>query len=482
LFANPRNAAAGSLRQLDPRITAARPLRFWAYGIGWVDGAPGPKSQWEALDWLKQLGFAVNPNIQRCSGLAEVKEYIKTWGEKRETLDYEIDGVVVKVNDFAAWEELGVVGREPRYAIAFKFPPTQATTRLIDIGINVGRTGSLNPYAILEPVVIGGATIRLATLHNEDDIRRKDIRIGDWVIVQRAGDVIPQVVGPVVSRRTGAEREFHMPDRCPVCGGNVERPPGEAMAYCVNNECPAQAVRLLEHFVSKGAMDIDGIGERLAQVLYTEGLVRDPGDLYSLDVERLARLERMGQKSAERILRGIEASKQRPLSRLIFALGIRHVGSETAEILAAHFRSLDALAEASVEELEAIPGIGPTIAHSVHAWFLEPHNRGLVEKLRKSGVNLVEAAPSAGGPLSGLTFVVTGRLAGFTRAGIERFLKEHGAAVASDVSKRTSYLIAGSDPGSKLQRAQSLGVPVLTEEDLTEFLRSKGIRISPQAA
>jgi DNA ligase (NAD+) len=326
-------------------------------------------------------------------------------------------------------------------------------------------------------VIIGGATVKLATLHNEDDIRRKDIRIGDWVIVQRAGDVIPQVVGPIVSRRTGAEVEFRMPERCPVCGGNVVRPEGEAMSYCANNECPAQAARLLEHFVSRGAMDIDGVGERLAHLLYEVGLARDPGDLYSLQEDQLAALERMGEKSAQRIMRGIEASKQRTLSRVVFGLGIRHVGSEIADILAAHFRTMDGLVNADLETLTTVPGIGPTIARSVRAWFDEPRNLQLIEKLRRAGVNLVDTTEAPDGALTGLVIVVTGRLERFSRTEIEAFLKSHGAAVASDVSKRTTYLVAGSDAGSKLQRAESLGVTVLSEDGLVDLLNERGIPI-----
>lgn len=478
LFANPRNAAAGSLRQLDPRVTASRPLRFWCYGVGWIDGAERPRTQWETLQWLRELGFPVNPHNALCQTLDDVIAYIQEWTDKRFTLDYEIDGAVIKINDLALWDELGVVGREPRYAIAYKFPPTQAITKLVDIGINVGRTGSLNPYAILEPVRLGGATVRLATLHNEEDIHRKDIRIGDWVIVHRAGEVIPQVIGPVVSRRTGEEREFHMPEKCPVCGGRVIKPEGEAIAYCTNNQCPAQAVRLLEHFASKGAMDIEGIGEKQAQVLYTAGLVKDPADLYFLRKEQLVNLERWGEKSAENVLRAIAVSKERPLDRLIFALGIRHVGSEIAELLAAHFKSIDALASASVEELQAVPAIGPKIAQSVHAWFREERNRRILEKLRRAGVRMAEEKAQQVGPLSGLTFVVTGRLEHFTRGEIEQLLKSLGATVGSDVTRKTDYLIVGTDPGSKLQRAQTLGIPQLTEEAFLAFLKERGVQLA----
>jgi DNA ligase (NAD+) len=475
LYANPRNSAAGSLRQLDPRITAARPLDLFVYQLGWIEGAAAPATHWETLAWLRSLRFPVNPHIARLTSLDEVVRHCAAWTEKRDTLDYPIDGIVIKVDSFAQQRQLGAVGREPRWAIAYKFPAEQATTKLLDIGVNVGRTGSLNPYAVLEPVQIAGATVKLATLHNEDDIRRKDIRIGDTVIVQRAGEVIPQVVGPVVSLRTGAEQPFMMPDRCPVCGTPVVRAPGEAMVYCPNRSCPAQAVRLLEHFASRGAMDIEGLGERMAQILYAEGLVRDPGDLYSLTAEQLTPLDRMGEKSAANLVRGIAASKDRPLPRLIFALGIRHVGAETAAALAGHFGSIDALASADEEEIAAIPGIGPTIAASVRAYFDEEHNQRTIAKLRAAGVRMTSDGQAAReGPLAGTQFVLTGTLAGFTRNEAESRLKALGAAVGSSVTKKTTHVVAGENPGSKLAKARQLGVPVLDEAAFVELLRSYG--------
>jgi DNA ligase (NAD+) len=475
LFANPRNAAAGSVRQLDPRVTARRPLDVFIYQLGWAD-SPTPESHWEAMQWLGSLGFKINPNAARFHSLDEVARHCQQWVERRESLDYDIDGVVVKIDDLGLQRALGFVGREPRWAVAYKFPPTQATTRLLDIGVNVGRTGSLNPYAILEPVRVGGATVKLATLHNEDDIRRKDIRIGDTVIVQRAGEVIPQVVGPVVSRRSGRERAYSIPKKCPECGTTVVRPEGEAMSYCPNRACPAQAFRLLTHFVSRGAMDIDGVGEALCMALLKEGLVEDPADLYFLTKEQLLKLERMADKSAQNVLEAIAGSKGRPLARLVFALGMRHVGSEMAEILAGHFGSLDALSKASVEELGAIPTVGPKIAESVNAWFQDEANQRLIEKLRRAGVRLEAEAAAREGPLSGLSFVVTGTLSRWSRNEAESLIKSLGGAVGSSVTKKTDYLVVGEGrPGSKLQKAQEYGTKILGEEEFVGLVRRHGV-------
>jgi DNA ligase (NAD+) len=477
LFASPRNSAAGSLRQLDASITATRPLDIFAYQLGWADGV-APQTQWETLRWLSDLGFRTNPHIKRFSDFEEIVEHIKSWEAHREDLDYEIDGLVVKVDEVGLQRALGFVGREPRWAIAFKFPPTQATTKLLDIQVNVGRTGSLNPFAVLDPVIVAHARVKLATLHNEDDIRRKDIRVGDTVIVQRAGDVIPQVVGPVVSRRTGDEKPFEMPERCPVCDTPVVRPDGEAMRYCPNRACPAQIFRLLTHFASRGAMDIEGLGESMAQQLLESGLVQDVGDVYSLRKEQLVTLERMGEKSAENLLAGIEASKRRPLSRVLFALGIRHVGDETAELLAGHFGSIDAMANAGLEDLESVPTIGPKTAQSVYEYFQDEQNRALVEKLRAAGVNLEGAAAAREGPLQGSTFVVTGSLSRWSRNEVESLIKGYGGAVGSSVTKKTSYLVAGENPGSKLAKAQEYNVPVLDEDGFDSLLQSAASRSS----
>jgi len=476
LFANPRNAAAGSVRQLDPRVTARRPLDIYIYGLGWVEGTV-PETHWEALEYLKSLGFKVNPYNAHVSQLDEVDEYYQRWVEERERIEFEADGVVIKVNSFALQRRLGTVGHDPRWAVAYKFPAIQATTRLLDIGISVGRTGSLNPYAILEPVSVGGVTIKQAALHNEEDIHRKDIRIGDMVIVQRAGDVIPQVVAPVVSKRSGKEKVFVTPSRCPVCGSRAIRPEGEVMTRCTNASCPAQIFQNLTHFVSRGAMDIDGVGEKLAAALLNSGLVKDVAALYSLRMDELAALERMGEKSAQNVLDAIERSKRRPLSRVLFALGIRHVGAETAELLAHHFDSMDRLAKASQEELLEVPTIGPTVAQSIYAFFRQESNRKVINKLRKAGVRLeAEVAKPEALPLVGQEFVVTGRLEGFTRSEAEARIKELGGAVGSSVTKKTTFLVVGADAGSKLDKARSLGTRVLSEEEFLNLLEEASKR------
>ncbi len=475
LFANPRNSAAGSVRQLDPKVTAGRPLDIFVYALGWAEGEATPSSHWETLQWLSELGFKVNPEVARHESIDEVWNECRQWEGRREALDYEIDGVVVKVDDRRLHEALGTVGREPRWAVAFKFPPTQRTTKLKDIRVNVGRTGSINPYAVLEPVNIGGAVVKMATLHNEEDIRRKGILIGDDVIVQRAGDVIPQVVGPVLSKRTGKERPFVPPDECPACGTPLVRPEGEVMRYCPNRGCPAQAFRLLTHFVSRGAMDIDGVGEQLSQALLQEGLVQDPGDLYFLTKEQLLGLERMAEKSAQNVLDAIDSSRGRPLERVLFALGIRHVGWETASLLARHFGSMEALAEARVDELAAVPTVGPVVAQSVSDYFGDEANRLLIDKLRRGGVSMEGEAPaSREGPLSGRTFVVTGTLAAFSRAEAEARIRDLGGAVRSSVTRSTDCLVAGENPGSKLEKAQEYGTTVITDEEFMELLGRHG--------
>ncbi len=471
LFANPRNAAAGSVRQLDPRITAQRPLDIFIYGMGWAEGKALPSSHWETLEYLKSLGFKVNPNVALYHTISEVEKYHRNWVENRESLPYEADGVVVKVNSVAFQRELGNVGHEPRWAIAYKFPAIQATTRVLDIGINVGRTGSLNPYAILEPVKVGGVTIKHAALHNEEDIHRKDIRIGDVVTVQRAGEVIPEIVGPIISRRTGKEKVFAMPGHCPVCGAEVIKPEGEAMHRCTNAACPAQALERIKHFVSRGAMDIDGVGEKLCQALFSAGLIKDVADLYYLTREQLLSLERMAEKSISNVLSSVEKSKERPLARVAFALGILHVGEETAELLTEHFSSIDELARASREELSSIPSIGPKIADSILAFFGQGRNKRIIERLRKAGVKLAaEEAKARELPLAGLEFVITGRLEAFTRHEAEARIKVLGGRATSDVTRRTSYLVAGAAPGFKLDRARALDIKILGEAEFLELL------------
>ncbi|MDP8921910.1 MAG: NAD-dependent DNA ligase LigA [Chloroflexota bacterium] len=469
LFMNPRNCAAGSLRQLDPRITAGRPLDIFLYALGQVSENE-PRHHWEALERLRELGLKTNSHNVRVETIDEVVTQVATWGQRREALPYDIDGVVVKIDDLDIQRELGAVGREPRWAIAFKFPPTQATTLLKDIGINVGRTGSLNPYAILEPININGVIVRLATLHNEDDIRRKDVRIGDTLIVQRAGEVIPQVIGPILSKRPPDAQPYEIPKTCPVCGSPVVRPEGEAMSYCSGGiiRCPAQRWRWLELYVSRGAMDVDRVGEKLLAVLLQQGLVKDPADLYSLTKEQLVPLERMGEKSAQNVLNSIAASKDRPLARLISALNIRHVGTEIARLLADHFGSLDALMQASEEEISAIEGIGLKIARSVVQYFADPEYRDVIERLRAAGVRFADEprarAEGTDGPLAGKSFVVTGRLTA-PRSQIEARIKELGGKVMESVTRNTDYLVVGEDAGSKLTRAQKLGTTLLTEDD-----------------
>ena len=470
-YATPRNTAAGSLRQLDPRMTAERPLDFFVYGLGYAEGDV-PVTQWDILSYLGELGFKVNPGNRLVRTPEEVIDYYRTWLEGVEELDYDCDGVVVKVNRLDYHQHLGTVGREPRWAIAYKFPATQSITQLKSIEVNVGRTGSINPYAVLEPVDIGGATVKQATLHNEDYIRSKDLMMGDWVVVERAGEVIPQVVRVVTSRRTGDEKPFKMPDACPSCGQPVTRPENEAMSYCVNAACPAQLVRLLEHFVSKEAMDIEGMGGKLGGMLITQGLVRDVSDLYTLEQDELLNMERMAEKSVSNLLEAIEGSKDQPLARLLVALGISHVGSEVAELLARSHRTIDALMCATEEQLTAIPTIGPKIAASVVAYFRNEANRRVIDKLRGAEVRLEDEARSEEEHrvLEGLRFVVTGRLERFSRS--EGRIKDLGGAVSANVSSKTDFLVAGEDAGSKLADAQRLEVKVIDEEGFLALTKS----------
>lgn len=484
LFANPRNAAAGSVRQLDPRITAKRALDIYIYALGYAEGRAMPPGHWETMEYLKTLGFKVNPNNVLLTDIEQVEEYYRNWVAKRESLPYEADGIVVKIDSLALQQRLGDVGHEPRWAIAYKFPATQGTTRLKSIEISVGRTGTLNPYAVLEPVSVGGVTIKQAALHNEDDIRRKDIREGDWVYVQRAGEVIPEVVGPIISRRTGGEKVFSLLEKlpkndqgqpaCPVCGAAVVKPEDEVMYYCSNAACPAQVLARLELFTSRGAMDIRGLGEAMAALLLEKGLVKDVADIYSLKKEDLLKLERMGEKSADNLIRAIQASKNRPLARLIYALGIRHVGGEMAQTLAENFRDLDDLASASTEKLMSIPAIGPKIAESIVTFFSQKENLAIIKRLKEAGVwPRAEVAEKVALPLSGKEFVITGRLAAFSREEAEARVKALGGTAKDNVTRNTAYLVVGEDPGgSKLTRAQALGTPQINE---AEFLKMLGV-------
>ncbi len=473
IIANPRNGAAGSLRQLDPRITVQRKLDVWIYQLGWVEGGTRPDTHWETMQWLHAMGFRVNGEMAKLKTLNAVADYHAQWAETRFEKNYQTDGVVVKVDRLDYQRHVGAVGREPRWAIAYKFPAEQAITKLLDIRANVGRTGTLNPYAVLEPVQVSGVTVRRASLHNEDDIERKGILIGDYVIVERAGEVIPQVVGPVIDRRDGTERPYEPPTRCP-CPLNTDHivgEPGDIMHRCIHPACPAQQLERLKHFVSRAGMDIDGLGERLVTILVEQGLVSTFPDVYRLTPEQLVALERMGAKSAENLLEAIEASKKRPLPALISALGILHVGGETAELLSAHFGSLLRLIDASEEELQAIPGIGPIVAAAIRRHFAIDDNRLLVTELAALGVAIEAAEQPARNDapvLAGKRFVVTGRLDNFTRSEIQAYIKRLGGQVSASVSKRTDYLLAGEDPGSKRADAEEAGVAVLSED---EFVR-----------
>jgi DNA ligase (NAD+) len=485
-YVNPRNTAAGALRNLDPAVAAARPLTLLIYQIvAWGDSplpsgeGPGvraiPATQSETITYLKSLGFPV-PESVHCANLDEVITAIHPWGERRASLDYEIDGAVVKIDDHQLFDDLGVVGKDPRGAVAFKFPAQEVTTRLNDIGVNVGRTGVLTPYAILEPVEVGGVVVRQATLHNFDFIFEKDIRIGDRVRVKRAGDVIPYVIGPVEASRSGDEQLYSPPKNCPDCGQPVEHIEGEVAWYCVNAACPAQLIRNVEHFVSRGAMDIVGLGIKIVEQLVSEGIIHDIADLYTLEREPLLALEGFADKKADNLLAAIAASKAPPLSRLLTALGMRGVGGSIAADLVRYYPDLDALAGASVEDLQAIEGIGPNIAEAVVDWFGRPANQQVLAKLRVAGVwpqAVVETLPATSLPLDGLTFVVTGTLTNFTRTQIKEYIQSHGGKVTGSVSKKTRYLVAGENAGSKLTKAQSLEIPVIDEDALRNMVGEK---------
>jgi len=470
VFANPRNAASGGVRQLDSKLTAARRLSFFAYATAGHDGVA---TQSETLALLRNLGFAVNEHIRPAPDIDAVIAYCREWEARRDELDYEIDGVVIKVDDLATQERLGAVARDPRWATAFKFKPREARTTLLDITITVGRTGTLNPNAVLAPVQIGGVTVKSATLHNAEYIASNDIRIGDTVLVTRAGDVIPRVVAPIVSERTGKERRFAMPDACPVCGSAVDHPPGEAMSRCTNAGCPAQVYERVRHFASRGAMDIEGFGDVLAEQATQLGIVRDISGIYALDTEKLERVPRMGEKSIAKLLVAIEGSKGRGLARVLTGLGIRFVGEQTAALLAAEFGSVEALSDASEEDLQRIDGVGPEVATSVRLFFDQAANRAIIERLRASGVVMASGAPrrAKAGPLLGKTFVLTGTLPTLTREVAAEMIEAAGGKVTGSVSKKTDYVVAGDAAGSKLTKAQSLGVAVIDEEQLLALLR-----------
>jgi DNA ligase (NAD+) len=468
---NPRNAAAGSLRQLNPGVTAERPLTIYVYGVG-VRDASGPATQWETLAWLRERGFRTNPLTERLETIEEVAEACAAWEGRRGDLDYEIDGIVIKVDSFAQQEALGSLHNRPRFARAYKWAPTAATTRLLKIHVRVGRTGVLNPLAELEPVHIGGVTVSSATLHNEDDIRRKDIRVGDLVIVQRAGDVIPQVVGPAGEHEPGT-KPWRMPKRCPLCGTAVVKPEGEVMHRCPNRACPSRGLETLYHWVG-GALDIEGVGGETIRKLWDEGLVRSLPDLYRLTVEQLEALEGFAEISAARAIDSIRRSQEQPFSRVLFGLNIPKVGWVIARNLALHFGSVDALVRAGQAELEEVEGIGPDRAELIAEWFADEENRALVEELRGLGIQMVsgEAERPADGSLTGSQYVITGTLEGFTREEAKAALEALGAKVSDSVSGKTSGVVVGESPGSKAQKAEKLGVPILSEEDLRALLQT----------
>ena len=487
-FANPRNAAAGSLRQKDPAVTKMRDLSTFMYAIA-DDAALEVEGQWELLQWLRKAGFHVNPDVRLCTTAEEVRGFCRECLDRRESLPYEIDGVVVKVNDFARQRALGFTARAPRWAIAFKFPPEEKTTLLRDITVQVGRTGALTPVAELVPVVVAGSTVARATLHNLDEVHRKDVRVGDTVIVRKAGDVIPEVLGPVLSLRSPEARIWEMPSVCPSCGSPVVRDPGEVAFRCISIDCPAQALERLLHWASRGALDIDGMGEEIVSRLVESGRVADVADYYSLSEEELASLDmgrvkadgepvRLGRTVAKKLVAAIEASKGRSFARVLFGLGIRHVGKTTAEAIAAAYPSMDALASAGEDELAGIYGVGPKVAHGMWLFFRTPDNTSVIERLRAAGVTMADEAVAVGEEvpqvLAGLTFVLTGTLAhsGMTRDEAGTRLKAMGAKVSGSVSKKTSFVVAGENAGSKYDKAQALGVPVLDEAQLLNLLET----------
>jgi DNA ligase (NAD+) len=473
LFVNARNTASGALKQKDARITADRPLTAFCYAIVDADGRV-PPTQWETLQYLRALGFLVADDvIRRFDDLEDVIAYVEGFVARRHDLPYEIDGLVIKVNDHGTAEDLGVVGKDPRGSLAYKFPAEEATTKLLGVEANVGRTGVLTPTAILEPVFVSGVTVKQASLHNYDLIAQKDIRIGDTVIVKRSGDVIPYVVGPVIAARAGNEQAIFPPERCPVCDSPVERDEGEVAYYCTNPACPERIARNIEYFVSRGVMDIEGLGERGVRLLLEQGLIHDEADLFTLAADDLLSLEGFAEKKVQNLLNSILAAKDRPLVRLIGALGIRGVGSTVAELLVQHYHSLDALTAVTADELQQIEGFGPHTASAIVDWFAKPHNRSLIEKFRAAGMRLVEEPQvdqTASDKLAGLTFVLTGTLPNLKRNEAAALIEKHGGKVISSVSKKTSYVVVGDDPGSKLTKAQELGVALLDEKGLLALI------------
>jgi len=468
LFANPRNAAAGSVRQLDSKITAERPLEIYCYGIGEMRGRTF-KTHWEILQTLSKWGLRINPNIRRCKHIEDVIEYYHEVNEMREKLPYEIDGIVIKVNQLDLQTRLGEISRSPRWALAFKFQPKQETTKIQDIIIQVGRTGALTPVAVMEPVKVGGVEVSRATLHNQDEIDKKDVRIGDMVVIQRAGDVIPEVVQVIESKRTGKEKKFRMPSKCPVCGAEVIKE--EAIHRCIGLDCPAQLKGRIKHFASKRAMDIEGLGVKLIDQLVDKGLVKDVADIYYIEKKQLIELERMADKSAQNIIDAVEASKTKPLSRFLYALGIRHVGETTAEDLARRFSRLDDFFHLSEETLREVEGIGPEVSASVYQFFRDKKNKESIERLKKAGVTVIEPKVKGKAKLAGKTFVFTGALKSLGRDEARNIVESLGGMTVSTVSKKVDFVVVGEDPGSKFDKAKELGIKTLTEEEFQKMIR-----------
>ena len=473
-FANPRNAAAGSLRQLDPKITSRRPLNIFLYNIGEIRGI-SILNHWEVLLALKSWGFPVNPLIEQAKDIRECIQYFANIGKQREILPYEIDGVVLKVNDLKLQEIIGNVSRNPRWALACKFPASQETTVIKDIIVQVGRTGALTPVAIMQPVNVGGVVVSRATLHNEDEITKKDIRIGDTVVIQRAGDVIPEVVEVITSKRTGTEKEFRMPHRCPECGSEVVRQEGEVARRCINLACPAQLKEHIRHFASRGGLDIEGLGEKVSAQLFDAGLIQDPADLYFLAIEQLLALDRHGKKSAQNLIDSLQRSKNPPLDKFIFALGIRNVGVHIAKIIAGKFGNLDKLMETSIEDFTSVDEIGPEIAQSIVEFFLEPKNKAIMAKFSKAGVAPQMKVAAANDLLQGKSFVFTGTMTSMPRNTAKEIVESLGGSVHSATTAKTTYVVAGLEPGSKLDKAMSLGITVLTENEFLKLIGSETI-------
>ncbi len=469
-FANPRNAAAGSLRQLDSKITAKRPLDIFCYAIGLAEGKSF-QSQWEILQTLARWGFQVNPRVKQAKDINECIRYYHDMTLLRKELPYEIDGIVIKVDSLDIQARLGAVSRSPRWAIASKFPPSQATTQIEDIIVQVGRTGVLTPVAKMKPVRIGGVTVSSATLHNQDEIDKKDIRIGDTVIIQRAGDVIPEVVKVIESRRSGNEKVFRIPETCPACGSKVVRFEGESAHRCIDFDCPAQVRENIKHFVSRGAMDIEGLGEKTISQMLDEKIIKDPADLYYLTKEDLTRLERLADKSAENLLAALDQSKNPPLEKFIFSLGIRHIGEHISRILAQEFSTLDNLINATEEELTFIREIGPEVTASITKYFSLPSNLKMIERLREAGVKPREAVPKKSSDLSGKSFLFTGTLQGFPRSKAREIVESMGGNVLSSVTRNTDYVVVGESPGSKLNKAKELEITILNEEEFLELIK-----------